>query len=107
MKKTISLLLMGLFSSAVNADIPYCSGTQVDGSKHQALQYVVSTFAIENHCLIRGNCILNFDSVKYSIAWAADCADSAKKGNDPKGSTFVCSQGQCQPLGFFTPQASY
>lgn len=107
MKKIIPLLLIGVFSSSVNASIPYCAGTQVEGSKHQALQYVINTFALENHCIIGNNCILNFDSIKYSIAWAKDCKESANKGNDAKGSTFICSEGKCYPLGFHSPNASY
>ena len=107
MKKSIPLLLIGVFTSSVNASIPYCSGTQVEASKDQALQYVINTFALENHCTIGTNCILNFDSIKYSIAWAKDCMDSSKKGNDPKGSTFVCSYGECHPLGFHSPKAPY
>lgn len=107
MKKIIPLLLIGVFASTANASIPYCAGTQVEGSKHQALQYVVNTFTLENHCTIGNNCILNFDSNKYSIAWAKDCIGSANKGNDPKGSTFVCSNGECHPLGFHSPNAPY
>lgn len=107
MKKIIPLLLIGLFTASANATIPYCTGTHVEGSKHDALQYVVKTFASENNCVVGTNCILNFDSVKYSIAWDKDCSDSANKGNNPKGSTFVCSNGECHPLGFQSPNASY
>lgn len=107
MKKIISLFLIGFFTSSANASIPYCSGTQVTGDKSRALQNVISTFALENKCIIGTNCILNFNSIKYSIAWSQDCIDSAKKGNDPKGSTFVCSEGTCNPLGFRNPKDNY
>lgn len=105
-KKTL-FVLAGIFASSVYADIPYCSGTSVQGSKHNALQSVVRDFAKQYNCSIGSNCILNFNTVKYSIAWAKDCPDSARHGNDRKGSTFVCDAGVCQPLGFDFPSANY
>lgn len=100
-------LLVSIFSSSVYAEIPYCSGTQVQGSKHQALQTVVSTFANENHCDTGNNCLHHFDDVKYAINWADDCPQSANRGNDPRGSTFICDEGVCLPLGFSLPEAFY
>ena len=102
-----TLFLTSIFASSVYADIPYCSGTQVQGSKHQALQKVVKAFARENHCVIDKNCLLNFDDVKYAIVWAKGCPDSAQRGNDPSGSTFTCYQGVCTPFGFLLPEAFY
>ena len=96
-----------LLVSNVHADIPYCNGTQVTGSKHIALQAVVQTFAIENNCKIGNNCLHNFDKIKYSIAWSEPCWDSAARGNDEKGSTFLCTRGYCTPYGFFSPYTAY
>ncbi len=107
MKKLITLFLAGFVASSAYASIPYCSGTTVKGSKHDALQYVIATFASQNNCVIGTNCILNFDGIKYSVAWAKDCVASKKKGNDAKGSTFVCSAGNCSPFGFSEPHANY
>jgi hypothetical protein len=107
MRKKILLVLATVFTSSVFAEIPYCPGTEVNGGKHNALQYVVDTFANENNCVIGSNCILNFDGIKYSIAWAVDCPGSAQRGNDPKGSTFICMEGQCYPYGFSLPSAEY
>jgi hypothetical protein len=101
------LLSAALLSANVHAAIPYCSGTEVTGSKHIALQHVINTFANENNCSIGDNCILNFNQVKYSIAWSKECMDSANKGNSPYGSTFVCEHGACLPLGFHSPLAEY
>lgn len=107
MKKLISLFLAGFVVANAYASIPYCPGTDVKGSKHDALQYVITTFANQNNCFIGSNCILNFDGVKYSIAWAQDCVASKNKGNDPKGSTFICTNGKCTPFGFSEPHANY
>lgn len=107
MRKKLLLGLAGIFASSAYADIPYCPGTEVNGGKNHALQYVVETFAAENNCIIGSNCILNFDEVKYSIAWSEDCAGSAQRGNDPKGSTFICKDGMCYPYGFSSPFAQY
>ena len=107
MRKNILLGLATIFASSAYADIPYCPGTEVHGSKNNALQYVVETFASQNNCIIGSNCLLNFDGVKYSIAWAVDCPGSAQRGNDPKGSTFICTHGTCFPYGFSSPNADY
>ncbi len=107
MKKIALGFLASIFLSSAFADIPYCSGTDVTGSKHQALQYVIKSFAAQYKCDIGSNCILNFDHVKYSIAWSKNCLDSQRKGNDPKGSTFICKSGTCTPLGFSQPSADY
>jgi hypothetical protein len=107
MRKKLFLGLVSIFASSAYADIPYCPGTEVAGSKHNALQYVVDTFAGEHNCVIGSNCILNFDGVKYSIAWSEDCSGSADRGNDPKGSTFICKDGKCYPYGFVSPSADY
>ncbi len=107
MKKMSLWLLTSVLATSAYADIPYCSGTSVTGAQSDALQYVVQQFADENHCDIGTNCILNFDDVKYSIAWSGNCAESASKNNDPRGSTFVCANGVCYPLGFSEPNAAY
>lgn len=107
MKKIILIFLIGIFTSMSYANIPYCAGTTVKGSKHKALQYVIETFAKENNCLIGENCIRRFDKIRYAIAWAEACDGSARRGNDPKGSTFVCSKGFCHPDGFYEPNATY
>lgn len=107
MKKILTLIASSVFASTLYAEIPYCSGTSLTGAKSDALQLVVAQFASENKCIIGDNCILNFDKIKYSIAWAQDCEDSAQKGNDAKGSTFVCASGVCHPLGFYSPHAAY
>lgn len=107
MYNKLVLVLAGVFASSAYAEIPYCPGTEVTGGKHSALQYVVETFAAENHCSIGTNCLLNFDGVKYSIAWSEDCPESAQRGNDPKGSTFICKDGLCVPYGFSSPSAQY
>ncbi|MCD6039390.1 MAG: hypothetical protein K0S27_790 [Gammaproteobacteria bacterium] len=109
MKNIIILISAFLFSSLSYAAIPYCSGTAVpiDKDKDQALQYVVTQFAAENGCKIGNNCLSNFDEVKYFIGWTEPCIASAKRGNDPNSSTFICSRGICQPYGFFSPIKSY
>jgi hypothetical protein len=107
MNKLLTLIIVGALTSSVYANIPYCPGTDVKGSKHDALQYVVKTFADQNDCKIGNNCLLNFDTVKYSIAWSEPCPKSAAKLNDPNGSTFVCKQGLCVPYGFSYPSAKY
>ncbi|MBA2651395.1 MAG: hypothetical protein H0U73_03890 [Tatlockia sp.] len=96
-----------IFAPSVFAVIPYCPGTQVNSSKHQALQKVVRDFAKENHCVIGKNCLHNFDTIKYHISWAKGCLQSAARDNDPRGSTFICSEGVCSPFGFFFPEAFY
>jgi hypothetical protein len=98
-----SLLALNAFAD----DIPYCKGTSVMGSKHTALQTVVKSFAAENKCKIGKNCLLNFDTVKYSIAWSEPCVASEARLNDAKGSTFLCDQGKCVPYGFSNPSANY
>jgi hypothetical protein len=105
-KRTV-FLLASIFAASVYADIPYCAGTQVQGSKHQALQNVVKEFARMNRCVIGSNCLLNYDGAKYHISWAKDCKRSAGQGNDPKGSSFICSEGVCTPYGYFLPEDFY
>ncbi|MBI2784799.1 MAG: hypothetical protein HYX60_00195 [Legionella longbeachae] len=100
MKKLILVCLASFVASSTYASIPYCSGTDVKGSKHDALQSVIKTFAIQNNCNIGTNCILNFDDVKYSIAWDTYCVGA-------KGATFVCKNGKCNPFGFSQPSANY
>lgn len=109
MKKILPFIFISLFTATTYASIPYCPGTVVKKNLHNALQYVVQNFADENGCKIGNNCLLNFDHVhmKYSIAWAKPCPLSASKGNDPNGSTFMCSQGWCFPFGFSSPAAPY
>lgn len=108
MKKLGLAILLSSLISTVYADIPYCDGTkQATGNKHHALQYVVNAFANENHCEIGNGCLINFHKYKYAIAWAKDCPDSEARGNDPKGSTFICQHGQCTPFGFYSPSATY
>jgi len=105
--KKLLLLALSISISTTYAAIPYCPGTRVTGYKNQALQYVVATFAKNSHCVVGNNCLQNFDQVKYSIAWKELCSESAAKGNDPNGSTFICQDGQCHPLGFAEPLGLY
>lgn len=108
MKKIGLAILASSLISSVYADIPYCNGTKpMTGNKNQALQYVVQTFANENHCEIGTNCLINFHKYKYAIAWSKECPDSAAIGNDPQGSTFICKKGECVPYGFSYPSATY
>ncbi len=110
MKKRFSFLSLGfLFAShfALAADIPYCPGTQVEGSKHEALQYVVKTYAHHHLCRTSTSCLLNYDTVKYAITWDKPCPGSAIIGNSPNGSTFICNNGMCNPLGMSMPSAAY
>lgn len=108
MKKIALLLLVNMSISTAYASIPYCAGTKVaKGTKHRALQYVINRFAKEYHCNIETSCILNFDKYKYAVQWKKDCPDSANMGNDPAGSTFYCSKGECTPLNFGWPLARY
>jgi len=108
MKRLPVTIIMLLFASTAFASIPYCPGTLVTSSKDRALQSVITEFAKENDCQIGGHhCILNFAKVKYSIAWAKPCPKSAARKNDPKGSTFICMDGVCKPLGFNSPSEFY
>lgn len=107
MKKIALVLLANLsLTAAAYANIPYCPGTHVKGNKHHALQYVITSFAHENNCE-EAHCVQNFDQNKYAVTWGKDCPDSARRGNDPAGSTFICQNHECTPLGFSLPQATY
>jgi len=104
----IFLLASSLLVSNAFADVPYCVGEEVSGEKSAALQQVIKSFAEENNCVIGNqNCIHNFDSIKYHISWSEDCIGSARRGNDPTGSTFICDNGVCHPFGFNYPRANY
>lgn len=99
-------MLANLVLSSAYANIPYCPGTKVKGKKDQALQQVITSFAQNLHC-VEANCIQNFDQNKYAVTWGENCADSEALGNDPAGSTFICDNHQCTPLGFDWPSANY
>jgi hypothetical protein len=103
--KAATFTLFSFLAASAYASIPYCPGTTVTGSKHQALQYVVNKFAETYGCEIGSNCLLNFDGFKYSIAWDNHCA--ASRSNDPRGATFACQNGTCTPYGYGNPSASY
>lgn len=108
MKKMIFMFAATILTSHAYAFVPYCSGEEVTGSKSQALQQVIQEFANENGCVLnQTNCIHNFDEVKYHISWGEYCDNSARRGNDPKGSTFICEDGACFPYGFYFPRANY
>jgi hypothetical protein len=105
MKKIIALVFGSLiFSSAQAADIPYCSGTKVTGSKHVALQQLVQGFASQFNCKVGRNCILNFNKVDYHIAWVGWCLNPV---SEPQGTTFVCYKGKCTPTGTDHPATYY
>jgi hypothetical protein len=106
-QKFVMISFVSVLACNAYAEIPYCPGTHLYGSKNMALQRVVKHFADQNACEIGSNCLLNFDQVKYSIAWTEPCRASAAKGNDPKGSTFICEHGMCTPYGFSSPAAGY
>ena len=107
MKKLLIVLACSFLTNVYAAEIPYCSGSDAKGGKGDALQRVVHQFANKHNCDIGTNCLLNFNKVNYSIAWAKDCPDSAKKGNSAQGSTFTCEMGVCTPLGFKFPRETY
>jgi hypothetical protein len=107
MKKLIMAFITSASISTAFACVPYCDGTTVEGNKDLALQHVVTAFAKENNCDLGTNCLMNFNTDSYSIAWAEACDGSAHKGNDPLGSTFICEHHTCRPLGFFWPIAVY
>lgn len=105
MRKMLALVF-GCFvvSSAQAADIPYCSGTKVTGSKHVALQQLVHQFAGTFDCKIGRNCILNFNKIYYHIAWDKWCPNPV---SEPQGTTFVCTKGKCTPTGTDRPATYY
>lgn len=105
MKKIFALLFGSLlFSSAQAADIPYCKGTKVTGSKHVALQQLIQEWINQFHCKVGNNCILNFNKVDYHIAWVGWCSNPV---SDPRGTTFICDKGKCTPAGTDRPVTYY